>query len=114
METPTLLYGSETWILNARDKSRTQASEMRFLRSVKGCTREDKIRNEEIREELRIYNSSEKIEDYHDRWVEHLERMEMEDSPEKHYIIYQGEGEIREDLGRDGVGTGSRLNLDRR
>jgi hypothetical protein len=61
MATPTLLYGSETWILNARDKSRIQASEMRFLRSVKGCTREDKIRNEEIREELRIYNISEKI-----------------------------------------------------
>jgi hypothetical protein len=75
MATPTLLYGSETSILNERDKSRIQASEMRLLRSVKGCTREDKIRNEEIREELRIY-ISEKIQDYHDRWVEHLERME--------------------------------------
>jgi hypothetical protein len=31
MATPTLLYGSETLILNARDKSRIQ--EMRFLRS---------------------------------------------------------------------------------
>jgi hypothetical protein len=38
----------------------------------------------------------------------------MEDFPKKHYIIYQREGEIREDLGRDGAGTGSRLNLDRR
>jgi hypothetical protein len=75
MATPTLLYGSETWTLNARDKSRIQASEMKFLRSVKGCTREDKIRNEEIREELRIFNISEKIQGYHDRWVEHLERM---------------------------------------
>jgi hypothetical protein len=34
--------------------------------------------------------------------------------PEKHYIIYQREGETREDLGRDGAGTGSRLNLDKR
>jgi hypothetical protein len=66
MATPTLLYGSETWILNARDKSRIQASEMRFLRSVKRCTMEDKIRNEEIREELRIY-ISEKNQEYHDR-----------------------------------------------
>jgi hypothetical protein len=38
----------------------------------------------------------------------------MEDFPEKHYIIYQREIKIREDLGRDGAGTGSRLNLDRR
>jgi hypothetical protein len=26
----------------------------------------------------------------------------------------KGKGDIREDLGRDGAGTGSRLNLDRR
>jgi hypothetical protein len=38
----------------------------------------------------------------------------MEDFPEKHYIIYQREGEIRENLGSGGAGTGSRLNLDRR
>jgi hypothetical protein len=38
----------------------------------------------------------------------------MEDFPEKHYIIYQREGEIWEDQGRDGAGIGSRLNLDRR
>jgi hypothetical protein len=38
-----------------------EASKMRFLRSVKGCKKEDKIRNEEIREELRIYISQKKI-----------------------------------------------------
>jgi hypothetical protein len=61
---------------------------MIFFKSVKGCTREDKIRNEEIREELRIYNISEKIQDYHDRWVEHLERMEKGRFPRKalHYL----------------------------
>jgi hypothetical protein len=32
----------------------------------------------------------------------------------KYIVIYQREGEIREDLGRDGAGTGSRLNLYRR
>jgi hypothetical protein len=73
MATPTALYDSETWILNARDESRIQASEMRFLRSVKGCTGEHKLRNEEIREELRTYNISEKIQDYQDRWKERME-----------------------------------------
>jgi hypothetical protein len=51
----------------------------------------DKIRNEEIGEELRIYNISEKFQDYHDRWAEHLERMENGRFPEKHYIIYHRE-----------------------
>jgi len=51
---PTLLYGSETWINTKRDMTRLEAAEMRFLRSVKGYTRLDKIRNEVIRKELEI------------------------------------------------------------
>jgi hypothetical protein len=37
---------------------------------------------------LRIYNISEKIQDYHDRWVEHLERMENGRFPREalHYL----------------------------
>jgi len=43
---PTLLYGSETWVITKRDMTRLEAAEMRFLRSVKGYTRLDKIRSE--------------------------------------------------------------------
>ena len=46
---PTLLYGSETWVMKERDMTRLEAAEMRFLRSVKGYTRLDKIRSEIIR-----------------------------------------------------------------
>jgi hypothetical protein len=49
---PTLLYGSETWVTAKRDMTRLEAAEMRFLRSVKGYTRLDKIRNKVIRKEL--------------------------------------------------------------
>ena len=45
---PTLLYGSETWVTTKRDMTCLEAAEMRFLRSVKGCTRLDKIRSEVI------------------------------------------------------------------
>ena len=45
---PTLLYGSETWVITKRDMTRLEAAEMRFLRSVKGYTRLDKIRSEVI------------------------------------------------------------------
>jgi len=46
---PSLLYGSETWVTTTRDMTRLEAVEMRFLRSVKGYTRLDKIRSQVIR-----------------------------------------------------------------
>ena len=46
---PSLLYGSETWVTTKRDMTRLEAAEMRFLRSVKGYTRLDKIRSEVIK-----------------------------------------------------------------
>ena len=46
---PSLLYGTETWVTTKRDMTHLEAAEMHFLRSVKGCTRLDKIRSEVIR-----------------------------------------------------------------
>ena len=46
---PTLLYGSKTWVTTKRNMTYLEAAEMRFLRSVKGYTRLDKIRSEVIR-----------------------------------------------------------------
>ena len=51
---PSLLYGSETWVTTQRDMTDVEAAETRFLRSVTGYTRLDKIRNEVIRKELEI------------------------------------------------------------
>ena len=46
---PSLLYGSETWVTTKRDMTGLEAAEMRFLRSVTGHTRLDKIINEVTR-----------------------------------------------------------------
>jgi hypothetical protein len=43
-----------------RDWNRIQAAEMKYLRTVKGCTRLDQIRNEDIRIELGFSPLSEK------------------------------------------------------
>jgi hypothetical protein len=51
---PTLLCGSKTWVTTAQDVNCLEAAEMRFLRSVKGYTRLDKIRSEVVRKELEI------------------------------------------------------------
>jgi hypothetical protein len=58
MAVPVLLYGSETWTLRKRDWNRTQAAEMKYLRTVKGCIRLDQIRKEDIRNELGISSLS--------------------------------------------------------
>ena len=75
MATPVLLYGSETWTLGSRDLSRIQATEMRHLRPIKGCTILDKIRNEDIRKELKIFNLCDRIQEYRTKWKDHVQRM---------------------------------------
>jgi hypothetical protein len=54
MAVPVILYGSETWTPRKRDWNRIQAAEMKYLRTVKRCTRLDQIRNEDIRNDLGI------------------------------------------------------------
>jgi hypothetical protein len=68
MEVPVLLYGSETWTLRKTDWNRIQAAEMKYLRAVKGCTRLDQVRNEDIRNELGISSLKEKIIQYRNKW----------------------------------------------
>ena len=75
MAVPMLAYGSETWTLNKKQQSKIQASEMKFLRSVKGCTKRDLITNQSIREELGIFNMNERLKDLKQNWKEHVERM---------------------------------------
>jgi hypothetical protein len=43
-----LLYGSEAWVRRQKEDNGIPAAEMRFLRAVKRCTREDRIINESI------------------------------------------------------------------
>jgi hypothetical protein len=70
---PTLLYGSETWVTTKRDVTRLEAAEMRFLRSVNGYTRLDKIRSEVIWKELEISGIQEVRTKHKQNWINHLE-----------------------------------------
>lgn len=42
-------YGSETWVINARDASHVEAVKMRSLRSIRGITEYNSVRNEKVR-----------------------------------------------------------------
>ncbi|PSN46379.1 hypothetical protein C0J52_05731, partial [Blattella germanica] len=60
-----LLYGSETWTHRRKDINKIEASEMRLLLAVKGCTRLDKLRSADIRTELKITESAvDKVQKY--------------------------------------------------
>jgi len=88
---PTLLYGSETWVTTKRDTARLEAAEMRFLRSVKGYTRLDKIRSKVIRKELKISGIQDVKFKYKQNWINHLERMDKTRLP-KHALNYKPRG----------------------
>jgi hypothetical protein len=94
---PTLLYGSETWVTTKRDMTGLEAAEMRFLRSVKGCTRLDKIRSAVIRKELEISGIQDVKAEYKQNWINHLERMDNIRLP-KHALNCKPRG--RRDRGR--------------
>jgi hypothetical protein len=49
---------------------------MKYLRTLKGCTRLDQIRNEGVGNELGISSLSEKIIEYRIKWKAHLQRTE--------------------------------------
>jgi len=88
---PTLLYGSETWVTMKRDIIRLEAAEMRFIRSVKGYTRLDKIRSEIKRKELEISGIQDVRTKYKQNWINHFERMDDNRLP-KHALNYKPRG----------------------
>ena len=71
-----------------RDMTRLEAAEMRFLRSVKGYTRLDKIRSEIIRKELEIPGIQDVGTKYKQNWINHLERTDNKRLP-KHTLNYK-------------------------
>jgi hypothetical protein len=68
MATPVLKHGCESWVPFQKDNSRIQATEIKFLRHVKGITKLDRVRNEEVRKELGIYAMNDKIKQKRTDW----------------------------------------------
>jgi hypothetical protein len=85
---PALPYGSETWVTTKGDMTRLEAAEMRFLKSVTGYTRLDKIKSEIIRNELEFSGIQEGSIKHKQNWINHLERMDNT-RPPKHAVNYQ-------------------------
>ena len=91
---PTLFYGSETWVTTTGDMTHLEAAEMRFLRSVKGYTRLDKIRSEVIRKELEISGIQDVRSKHKQTWINHLERVDNTRLLYNEYQVFPG-GKVR-------------------
>jgi hypothetical protein len=88
---PSLLYGSKTWVTTKRDMTRLEAAEMRFITSVTGYTRLDKIRCEVIRKELEISGIQDVRLKYKQNWINHPERRDNTRLP-THALNYKPRG----------------------
>ena len=78
--------------------TRLEATEMRFLRSVKRYTRLDKIRSEIISKELRISGIEDVRSKHKQNWINRLERLDNT----THSNTNLEEEEIVDALGSDG------------
>ena len=72
---PILTYGAVTWSLGERDSSRIQAAEMKFVRSIAGVSKLDKIKSREIRKQVGVEKLLFKLGRERLRWYGHVKRM---------------------------------------
>jgi hypothetical protein len=80
-----LTCASENWIINRSDRRKIGSAEIWFLRPVAGAayTPLDQKRNTDIRSELKIFTSTERIERQQENWYERILRMRADS--QRHY-----------------------------
>ena len=88
---PVLIYGHESWTLTSKTRNQIQTAEMKVLRLIKGVTRLDRLRNEDIRRELEVEDILKLIEKGQLRWYGHVKRMDDGRYPRK-YLEWKPEG----------------------
>jgi hypothetical protein len=72
---PSLLYGSESWPARGKEISRINAAKMKCFRRIAGKTRQDRICNERIREDLGQEGIENRLVKRQLKWYGHVVRM---------------------------------------
>jgi hypothetical protein len=62
--------------MNRADRRTVEAAEMKFLRYVAGYALKDQTRNDNIRQQLGIFNLDDRIQHIKKNWHEHVLRMD--------------------------------------
>ncbi|KAL6577117.1 hypothetical protein OROMI_011393 [Orobanche minor] len=71
---PALLYGTECWAVKQCHVQKMNVAEMRMLRWMCGHTKKDRLRNEVIREKVRVAYIEDKMMENRLRWFGHVRR----------------------------------------
>ena len=75
---PAMLYGTECWATKKQHVDKMSVAEMRMLRWMCGKTRQDRIRNECIREWVGVAPIEDKLRENRLRWFGHIQRRPTE------------------------------------
>ena len=84
-----LKFGSEAWVLKKREEQRLETSQMKFLGHLLGITKLYKENNQCIRRKTVAQNTVEEIKQYQKKWLQHVQRMDTNRLPNKHYNVNQ-------------------------
>ena len=84
-----LEFASEAWVLKKREEQRLEAAQMKFLRHLLGIKKLDKEKNQCIREKTGAQNIVKEIKQYHEKWLQHVQRMDTNRIPNRPYNINQ-------------------------
>ncbi|KAL6530710.1 hypothetical protein OROGR_014570 [Orobanche gracilis] len=84
---PTLLYGTECWAVKQCHVQKMNVTELRMLRWMCGHTKKDRLRNEVIREKVRVTSIEDKIMENRLRWFGHVRRRPV-DAPVRRLEIW--------------------------
>ncbi|KAL6553120.1 hypothetical protein OROGR_006962 [Orobanche gracilis] len=71
---PALLYGTECWAVKQCHVQKMNVAEMRMLRWMCGHTKKDRLRNEVIREKVRVASIEDTMMENRLRWFGHVRR----------------------------------------
>ena len=84
-----LKFGSEVWVLKKRDKQRLEAAQMKFFRHLLGIMKLDKGKNTSIRKKTGAQKIVKEIEQYLQKLLQPVQRMDKIDYQDKHCITDQ-------------------------
>ena len=82
-----LKFGSEGWVLKKRKEKRLEAAQTTFLRHLIGITKLDKERSNVLGEKTGVQSIVKEIKRYQKTWLQHVQRMDTNRLPNKHYNI---------------------------
>jgi len=75
---PAMLHGAKYWTTKRQHVQKISVAEMRMLRWICGHTRRDRIRNDDIQDQLGVAPIEEKLVQHRLRWFGHLQRRPAE------------------------------------